>query len=315
MKPIRLSKVLAFLLPTVVAVTACGDDGMTGQETGASTVEPTTEGDATTTTTTTGDPSDTSVTVTTAETVDSGSSESGPPPGGDACETYCTNAIANCTGDNTLYPGMEECMATCAGLPEGNPTDQAGNTAWCRAYHAGDPAVMDATMHCPHASASGGTVCGTPCEAYCSLATANCGGEIAVYPSEGDCMAACAAFPDDGEFNAIDGNSVQCRIYHASFPATLDAMTHCGHAGPNGGATCGSLCAAYCDQATTNCPDLYVNEDECLTTCEGFPTDGDYYATEGDNVQCRTYHASFPAAADPNTHCPHAAPDGGGVCV
>ena len=236
-------------------------------------------------------------------------------PAGGACDRYCTNALANCTGDNALYTSMDECLATCAAMPEGDPADTAGNTAYCRAYHAGDPAVMDPAMHCPHASASGGTVCGTPCEAYCSQMAFNCGGEVAVFPGEPDCMAACAAFPDDGAFNAIDGNSVQCRIYHASFPAAQDAMTHCGHASPNGGETCGTLCDAYCDQVLTNCAELYANEDECMTSCEAFPTNGDYYATAGDNVQCRIYHASFPAAADAATHCPHADVDGGGVCV
>jgi len=316
MKSIRLSKILAFLLPALVAGTGCpGDDTEPEQDTGSTTNEPTSTGpdDMSTTaqpddTSTTAQPDDTS---TTATSLDTGETE----PSGDACETYCTNALANCTGDNVLYPGMEECMTTCAAFPEGTPTDTAGNTAWCRAYHAGDPAIMDAAMHCPHASASGGTVCGTPCEAYCSQMTYNCGGEVAVFPSEGDCMAACAAYPQDGAFYAIDGNSVQCRTYHASFPAAQDAMTHCGHAGPNGGETCGNLCDAYCDQALAHCPELYANEDACQQTCEGFPTNGDYYATEGDNVQCRTYHASFPAAADAALHCPHASEDGAGVCV
>ena len=34
----------------------------------------------------------------------------------------------------------------------------------------------------------------------------------------------------------------------------------------------------------------------------------------GNSVQCRIYHAGDPAAVDPATHCPHASPDGGGVC-
>lgn len=310
MKQNRLSKVLAFLLPAVVAATACGDDGTTpGQDTGTTTTDPSTgPGD----TSTSSPPAETGTTAS-VDSSDSGSSDSGP-PAGDACETYCANAMANCTGDNALYPGMAECMATCAALPEGNPTDTAGNTVWCRAYHAGDPAVLDANMHCPHASASGGDTCGTPCEAYCSQMLANCGGEVAVYPGEADCMAACAAFPQDGEFSAIDGNSVQCRTYHASFPAANDAVTHCGHASPNGDNTCGSLCDAYCDQVLTNCPALYANEEACMNTCEGFPTNGAPDAEDGDSVQCRIYHASFPAAADPNLHCAHAAPDGGGVC-
>jgi hypothetical protein len=48
----------------------------------------------------------------------------------------------------------------------------------------------------------------------------------------------------------------------------------------------------------------------CATWAEG--TEGD---TTGDSVQCRIYHAGGPAAGDPGLHCPHAGPDGGGVCV
>jgi len=309
MKPIS-SKLLAFLLPALLGATACGDDDPSGQDSGTTVEDPTAGSD---TSSTTAEPADTG--SSTVDTADSGSSTSDTGVTGDACETYCTNALANCTGDNAVYTNMDECMATCAALPPGNPTDTEGNTAWCRAYHAGDPAIADAAMHCPHASASGGTVCGTPCEAYCSMMTTNCGGEVAVFPSEADCLAACAAMPDDGAFNAIDGNSVQCRIYHGSFPAAADPVTHCGHASPNGGQTCGTLCDAYCDQALAHCDSLYVNREECMTTCEQFPTNGDSDAQSGDSVQCRTYHASFPSAADPNTHCAHAAPDGGGVCV
>lgn len=313
MKPNRLSKVLAFLLPVVAATTACpgGDDTTPGQDTGTTTANDTSTGPGDTSTSS--PPAETGTTEA-VDTSEGGSSESGP-PAGDACETYCANAMANCSGDNALYPGMAECMATCAGLPEGDPADTAGNTVWCRAYHAGDPAVQDPNMHCPHASASGGDTCGTPCEAYCSLMGANCGGEVAVFPSEADCMAACAAFPVDAPFSATDGNSAQCRVYHASFPAAMDAATHCGHASPNGDNTCGTLCDAYCDQVEQNCGDLYANREACMNTCDGFPTNGEVDAQDGDSVQCRIYHASFPAATDANLHCPHAAEDGGGVCV
>jgi len=262
----------------------------------------------------TGSTGEASDTTTSAASLTGNSSSSDTGFVADACETYCTNALANCTGDNTLYPGMDECMTTCAVFPEGTPSDTAGNTAWCRTYHAGDPAAMDPAMHCPRASASGGTVCGTPCEAYCSQMGANCGGEIAVFPSETDCMAACEAFPQDGAFYAIDGNSAQCRIYHASFPAAADGPTHCSHASPNGNGVCGTLCDAYCDQVVANCGELFANEDACMNACEAFPTNGEWDAIWGDSVQCRIYHASFPAAADPATHCPHAEFDGGGVC-
>lgn len=255
--------------------------------------------------------------TTTATATDSSSSSSS---GGEteaamgACMTYCSNAMANCTGSNAVYADMDQCMSSCAAMPEGKDGDVDGDSAWCRAYHAGDPAMGDPDTHCQHASANGGGACGSYCDAYCDQTMANCNAANEVYTSADECMAACAAFPSDGAFNATDGNSVQCRTYHASFPAAADADSHCQHTSSNGGGACGELCQGYCSQAMANCGDLYADEAACMTTCAGFPTDGAWNDKGGDSVQCRTYHASFPAAADAATHCAHAAADGGGIC-
>ncbi len=252
--------------------------------------------------------------TTTATATDSSSSGGETEGASGACMTYCTNALANCSDTNSVYTDMDQCMSVCGAMPEGSEGDMSGDTAWCRAYHAGDPAKGDPGTHCQHASANGGGVCGSYCEAYCDQTMANCNAANEIYSSSDECMAACAAFPDDGAYNATDGNSVQCRTYHASFPAAGDADTHCQHASANGGGACGDLCEGYCSQVLANCGDLYTDEAACMTACAAFPTDGAWNDKTGDSVQCRTYHASFPAAADAATHCAHAAEDGGGVC-
>jgi hypothetical protein len=168
---------------------------------------------------------------------DAGDDDSG---GMDACTTYCTAALANCSGADTIYATMDQCQAACAGMPEGDPADTSGNTAWCRAYHAGAAAGMPAT-HCPHASLSGSNVCGSPCDAYCSQAAANCSGqgsaEQADYADQASCLTACALFPS-GSWNDSAGDTQECRGYHASFPAAGDPLLHCAHAGTSGGGVC-----------------------------------------------------------------------------
>jgi len=70
-------------------------------------------------------------------------------------------------------------------------------------------------------------------------------------------------------------------------------------------------CATFCSDYATTCPDVAF--DSCATDCAGWAagTPGD---TSGNTFECRVYHLGA-AAGDPATHCPHAAADGGGVCV
>lgn len=301
------------------------------------------------------------------------------------CATYCDDVMAGCTGTTTIYADRETCLAACASFPAtGTEGDAAGDTLQCRMYHA-TATKSDPAMHCPHASPSGGGVCGAPCEVYCRLMGASCGaadagaclaacvalpadapagaaeghsvqcrinhalsaaadashcahaaldgagvcgadacepycdlaerfcvGQNALYPDRGACLAACAAMPRDGAAGALDGDSVQCRLTHLAVAATGDPA-HCSHGAASGGGVCGSRCAAYCDQVGAHCPALYADRGSCLSTCAAFP-EGSDFAAGGDSVQCRTMHASYPAAADA-AHCAHAAPDGGGVCA
>ena len=236
------------------------------------------------------------------------------------CDAYCDLMADNCGG---VYPDRDACMATCALFPEGGEPNEdgdvvAGNSVECRTYHAG-VAVENGELHCPHASANGGGTCGEYCENYCHVIGQTCTGDDEAYADNDACMAACAAMPDDGATDAIDGNSVQCRTYHATFPAALlGAGDHCPHASVNGGGVCGDYCEAYCDQAMANCGGdqiIYPNRDDCVAACGAMPSDGDWNATGGNSVQCRTYHASSPAAGAPADHCPHAGiASDAGVC-
>jgi hypothetical protein len=88
-----------------------------------------------------------------------------------------------------------------------------------------------------------------------------------------------------------------------------------GTAGAAGGGA-GLSCAAYCALMEANCTGAnaeYDNTGECTTECGGW-AEGTAADTTGNTLGCHTYHATA-AAGDPGTHCPHAGPTGGGVCV
>jgi len=78
-----------------------------------------------------------------------------------------------------------------------------------------------------------------------------------------------------------------------------------------------TACDTYCGLVQTHCSGddaLYADDDACQAACAAFATTGSDGDTTGDTLQCRTYHAGA-AADDAATHCPHAGPDGGGVCA
>lgn len=231
---------------------------------------------------------------------------------GSYCEVYCDRFIDNCPG---YYANQDECLQFCALFPTDGATNATeGNSVQCRLYHANLPAQELPDVHCPHASNTGGGVCGSYCDVYCDSVEARCD-EYTQYPDRPSCLAACGAMNAEGADTAVDGNSVQCRIYHASLPASVDAATHCPHAGVTGGGACGSSpCDAYCDQMIAHCPGAYADRQGCLDACGEIPADGPWNATDGNSVQCRAYHASFPAVGDPALHCPHAGLSGSNVC-
>ncbi|MDP6947211.1 MAG: glycogen-binding domain-containing protein, partial [Myxococcota bacterium] len=91
-----------------------------------------------------------------------------------------------------------------------------------------------------------------------------------------------------------------------------------------------TTCETYCDLSEAVCTDENALDyadvgclDACATWTEGvLEVDADDNVVgpaTGDTVACRIYHLTVaggdPALGGPGVHCPHAAHDGGGVCV
>jgi hypothetical protein len=148
----------------------------------------------------------------------------------------------------------------------------------------------------------------------------NCTGDNAQYSSEAECLDYCNNVGNwqDGAKGDTEGDTIACRIYHGNAPAIADAALHCPHAGPSGGGVCGSYCDVYCNLSFEHCvgPNKhYDTPAECATACGGFDASGNPGDTQYDTVQCRVYHLGAPAAADPDTHCPHGAEEPTAFCV
>lgn len=155
------------------------------------------------------------------------------------------------------------------------------------------------------------------CDQYCSAVMASCSGEFAVYTSLDACHAVCAALPE-GEPGDRNVNSVQCRL-HAALVAQDEVPHYCPIAGPGGNGECGSNCVSLCQLRENVCaPFASGDMASCQKSCETL-TDLGSYSTDlsagqyrGPHVQCRLYHLSAAAVADPEQHCPHV--DGAPPC-
>ncbi|MBL8739798.1 MAG: hypothetical protein JNK04_01855 [Myxococcales bacterium] len=152
------------------------------------------------------------------------------------CATYCDAVQTSCTGAFAVYGSRDACLAVCAALPAGEPGDVAGNTIQCRLASAASAAAEPA-YYCASAGPSGNGVCGSSCDALCSISEAVCTGDAAQWSSTSACMADCADLADletysvDPAAAMYAGDHVQCRIFHASASALADPHVHCAHAG------------------------------------------------------------------------------------
>jgi hypothetical protein len=236
------------------------------------------------------------------------------------CSNYCTMILANCNGTNAQYPGMTECMASCALFPLGADADTSQNSVGCRTYHAG-AAASDANTHCIHAGPTGGDACGNVCEGYCNLTVGGCTGANLFYPTwdMGFCMKACPLFnmSSPATPKAQAGPDVHCHAYHAGVASqsTANGNTHCAHAAPAGVTVCGSVCENYCSVIMASCTGTdkqYNDMAQCMSYCSTLPV-GMSSDISGNSQSCRLYHAMAGTVIGP-THCPHASHSGGGVC-
>lgn len=162
------------------------------------------------------------------------------------------------------------------------------------------------------------------CEAYCDNVTTNCTGANQQYADEAECLETCEGFGwEAGDAvtagGPLSGNSIGCRTYHGGAPAVEGPALHCPHAGPTGGNTCGTWCEVYCAAALEVCTGdeaIYADMAECMTACTPLDDEAAPGVTDGDSVQCRLYHLNVAlVSGDTAMHCPHAAADGGGVCI
>ena len=108
------------------------------------------------------------------------------------------------------------------------------------------------------------------CENYCTIVMESCTDGNQQYDNVESCIDYClnVAQWDLGTADAVDGNSIGCRTYHADVASMMDPDIHCAHAGPTGGGVCGSYCESYCQLAGNNCQGdyaLYEEETECLS--------------------------------------------------
>jgi len=156
------------------------------------------------------------------------------------------------------------------------------------------------------------------CAEYCGIYSGACV-DFNEYANEQDCLDNCAQWPI-GEIADTAHDSLGCRTYHVTVASSADPGMHCPHAGPSGDATCAAedapQCDLYCTRYFTNCAEdlnAYADMDDCLDQCGGWYP-GAEADVEGHTIGCHAYHAGA-AIADPELHCPHAGPGGGGVCV
>jgi len=179
------------------------------------------------------------------------------------------------------------------------------------------------------------------CNNLCLNITRDCTGANQQFPTDSSvseqvlCQTFCDALNTTNS-TAYTDDTYDCHYYHAGVAGTsqANANIHCVHAGPLGGATCGTLAEAYCDfvlQTCTGANAQYVDvaplgiKTICTNAASGFNVsaggaiplqwvgDGTQTSTA---IECHQYHGlvSAQSSALAAIHCPHAGAFGDGVC-
>jgi len=291
----------------------------------------------------------------------------GLPGGGGVCGGYCEdycffqqNSVCNATyqinSAGTFY--YNECVQLCnytfpttgGDVDISNSPVSSSNSVQCRVYHTiAAQAYANPSYHCPHASITGGGVCGAdPCVPYCAAVDGACTGNNLAYDggTTGQCLPICQNFIPNpssrlsqiwGTSGLSDANAfddVACRAYHGGIPSILIPSLHCAHAQQLGGGQCGTdYCAVYNRTYSQICNPirkvLYPGNDDLYYFCNlaaasgGIPFNGSAITdTTMDTIQCREYHMLAGwvfnlTGIDPTgipVHCPHADEMGGNTC-
>ncbi|MEC9070815.1 MAG: hypothetical protein VX938_00490, partial [Myxococcota bacterium] len=250
----------------------------------------------------------------------------------EGCEVFCEAVATNCVDDNALFDDDDACLAACAEWPSDPDFEEGGggDSLECRTWYAGTPAEEDPETNCLIAAADGGGVCvdivpALPCETFCTTVLEKCTDDNEVYADEEECVSACEGWTSNPDYvDGEGGDSAECRAYYAGDPIDEDPEANCPAVSADGGGICYEPppvlpCDTYCELALANCIEdnaLYADDAECQAACAEWPSDPDYEpGVGGDSIECRTYHVGTPSAEEPEIHCLHAAPDGGGVCI
>jgi len=245
------------------------------------------------------------------------------------CSGYCDLAALN----SCNYSTLATCMQACASFPTSNQT--GNDTLACRfnAVNSGNCAG-GAPISSSCVSGPGNGLCDFYCDNLnmtCPMSTNT--EEFGVTLAERTrCMHVCGTYPVSSTaatyatamyplVAADAGDNLECRLYHLT-NAYGDPMTHCPHAAYHGGNVCGSPTVTFCSQYFQVCTGTlmqYTGASSCLSMTASYPSNTTYWGATSDNsIGCRHYHltlAESGVAADLTTHCPHAGPSGGGVCV
>ncbi len=156
------------------------------------------------------------------------------------CPEYCSTITQYCTGDVLQYKDMEQCLKICTMLPPGELGLPDADTVSCRLKYAGKARYAGGTelaAYCRQAGPGGDGRCGGNCEGFCDIAGETCTSETTApyyYASRAACLSTCGGLPDldftYGNRDAVDGNSVECRLFHVMSAAMADPEEHCAHA-------------------------------------------------------------------------------------
>jgi hypothetical protein len=117
-----------------------------------------------------------------------------------------------------------------------------------------------------------------------------------------DCEAEAEAF-EVGDQSDTTGNTLGCRIYHMDAAQPL--------ANIDIGLDVDLFCTTY--DETCAVPSLGTAYTDCAAEAAAFEV-GNEDEFSGNTLACRSYHLEVAFQQEPEVHCPHASPDGGGVC-
>jgi len=242
------------------------------------------------------------------------------------CQRYCETVMSNCTGEYAAYESTQACLEMCALLPAGDEAKpNYTNTVNCRLARAKE-AEFAQDSNCASAGPGGNGVCGSNCEAYCSLSQSICPVQVSDFSPE-RCVQTCPALKDGLATQTTTdqkGDTVACRFVQlsraisAADSATRDA--DCDGASLRSPVCLDDFsqvpsCEALCRFVLVTCQEqeaVYEDLDQCMATCQVLDSGHHGDLTEN-TVGCRLYRARN-AAIDPSAQCPQAGPGGDGHC-